>query len=118
VLVRVWRVCTQSLGGKRRPYGTPGDPDVSRGFLLNHDSPHFTSFDYSIAVFTHPFHLDQHVFAVDMLRFDRSLFNRSNSSGIGGHEIESVFEVCVPVFGRVDEGSCLPPPPTDPDVRN
>ena len=36
-----------SLGGKRRLYGTPGYPDVSRGFLLNHDSRHFVAFDQS-----------------------------------------------------------------------
>lgn len=39
------------------------------------------------------FHLDQHVFAVDVLGFYTGHFHRSKSSGIGGHENESVFEV-------------------------
>jgi len=39
------------------------------------------------------FHFDQHVFAVDVIGFDRSHFHRSKSSGIGGHENESMFEV-------------------------
>lgn len=39
------------------------------------------------------FHLDQHVFAVDVLGFYNGHFHRSKSSGIGGHENESVFEV-------------------------
>ena len=39
------------------------------------------------------FHLDQHVFAVDMVGFDRSHFHSSKSGGIGGHENESVFDM-------------------------
>ena len=39
------------------------------------------------------FHLDQHVFAVDVLGFYNGHFHRSKSGGIGGHEHESVFEM-------------------------
>ncbi len=39
------------------------------------------------------FHLDQHVFAVDVLGFYNGHFHRSKSGGIGGHENESVFEM-------------------------
>ena len=39
------------------------------------------------------FHFAQHVFAVDVVGFDRSHFHRSKSSGIGGHENESMFEM-------------------------
>jgi len=39
------------------------------------------------------FHLDEHVFGVDVVGFDSSHFHRSKSGRIGGHKNESVFEV-------------------------
>ena len=65
------------------------------GFVVLSQFPQKPGGEHRIALFASfgLFHLDEHVFAVDVIGFEHSHFHRSKSGGIGGHENESVFEM-------------------------